>query len=242
MTGRCHAVSDVMTRKVVALGTKASFTDIVRTLRQWQVTALPVVDGDQRVVGVVSEADLLPKEETPDRAPGSDKDSDSGSGSDSAASALGRTDLAGVEAVTADRLMTAPAFTVTGDATLALAARSMARHRVKRLPVVDASGRLIGIVSRADLLKVFLRNDEEIAEEVRRDIVERLFVTRAEPLRVEVHDGIVTLTGHVRDTTLVPVMARLVRSVEGVVDVDCAFVGPLYHPGPGPELPDTAGI
>ncbi|MFL4903790.1 CBS domain-containing protein [Streptomyces sp. MMS24-I2-30] len=228
MNGRCHTVSDVMTRKVVALRTKASFKDIVRTLRQWQVTALPVLDGDQRVVGVVSEADLLPKEETRNGGPGN------------ATPATDRTDPAKAMAVTADQLMTTPPITVTGDATLALAARTMARQRIKRLPVVDAAGRLTGIVSRSDLLKVFLRSDEEIAEEVRRDVVERLFVAPAEPLRIEVHDGIVTLAGRVRDTALVPVMARLVRSVEGVVDVDCELVGPLYDPGLGPELRSTS--
>ncbi|MFB7493283.1 CBS domain-containing protein [Streptomyces sp. NPDC056161] len=230
-SGRRYAVSDVMTRKVVALGAKASFKDIVRTLREWQVTALPVLDGDQRVVGVVSEADLLAKEETRD----ADGDRDPGT------SAADRADPAAkAGAVTADQLMSTPAITVTGDATLACAARAMAHHRVKRLPVVDGAGRLTGIVSRSDLLKVFLRSDEEIAEDVRRNVVERLFVPPAEPLRIEVHDGVVTLTGRVRDSTLVPVMARLVRSVEGVVDVDCALMGPLTRPGIDPDRPGTA--
>ncbi|MFF0223863.1 CBS domain-containing protein, partial [Streptomyces sp. NPDC004629] len=211
MTGRRYAVSDVMTRKVVAVKAKASFKDIVRTLRQWGVTALPVLDDDRRVVGVVSEADLLPKEEVKDGDPAPVTRAADGSAAAKAA------------AVTADRLMTAPAVTVAGSATLALAARIMARNGIKRLPVVDAAGVLTGIVSRSDLLKVFLRDDEEIAEEVRRDVVGRLFVAPPESLRVEVHDGVVTLTGRVRDTTLVPVVARLVRGVEGVVDVDCAL-------------------
>ncbi|MGW3951292.1 CBS domain-containing protein [Streptomyces sp. NPDC004752] len=230
MTGRRYAVSDVMTRKVVAVAAKASFKDIVRTLRRWQVTALPVLDDDHRVVGVVSEADLLPKEEARggDPAPVTP-------GADGA-------DTAKATAVTADRLMTAPAVTVAGNATLALAARIMARNRIKRLPVVDATGVLTGIVSRSDLLKVFLRDDEEIAEEVRRDVIARLFVAPAEPLRVEVHDGVVTLTGRVRDTTLVPVVARLVRGVEGVVDVDCAVIGPLRRPDLDRDLPDIAGF
>ncbi|MFL4909956.1 CBS domain-containing protein [Streptomyces sp. MMS24-I2-30] len=230
-SGRRYAVSDVMTRKVVALGAKASFKDIVRTLREWQVTALPVLDGDQRVVGVVSEADLLAKEET----------RDAGGERDPGTSAADRADPVQAGAVTADQLMSTPAITVTGDATLACAARAMACHRVKRLPVVDGAGRLTGIVSRSDLLKVFLRSDEEIAEDVRRNVVERLFVSPSEPLRIEVHDGVVTLTGRVRDSTLVPVMARLVRSVEGVVDVDCALMGPLTHPGIDPDRPGTAG-
>ncbi|MFJ8787697.1 CBS domain-containing protein [Streptomyces sp. NPDC102462] len=228
MTGRRYAVSDVMTRKVVAVKAKASFKDIVRTLRQWGVTALPVLDDERRVVGVVSEADLLPKEEArgADPAPG--------------ARAADGSAAAKAVAVTADRLMTAPAVTVAGSATLALAARIMARNGIKRLPVVDAAGVLTGIVSRSDLLKVFLRDDEEIAEEVRRDVVGWLFVTPPESLRIEVHDGVVTLTGRVRDSTLVPVVARLVRGVEGVVDVDCALMGPLRRPDLDPDLPDIA--
>lgn len=105
------------------------------------------------------------------------------------------------------------------DATLAQAARTMARARVKRLPVVDSAGLLQGVVSRADLLKVFLRTDDEIAEEVRREVVSYLFPTPDSRVRVEVLDGVVNLVGQVRDTALVPVAARLVRAVEGVVDV-----------------------
>lgn len=101
----------------------------------------------------------------------------------------------------------------------------MARAKVKRLPVVDASGTLRGIVSRADLLKVFLRDDEEIAGEVRREVVSFLFPPPDSSVRVEVRDGIVKLGGRVRDTSLVPVAARLVRAVEGVVDVEFELAG-----------------
>ncbi|MER6573214.1 BON domain-containing protein, partial [Streptomyces sp. NPDC001093] len=99
------------------------------------------------------------------------------------------------------------------------AARTMAQEGVKRLPVVDDAGLLAGIVSRADLLKVFLRDDDDIAEEVRHEIVARLLPPSSSDLRAEVHDGVVTLTGRIRDTSLVPLAARLVRAVEGVVDV-----------------------
>lgn len=135
--------------------------------------------------------------------------------------------------------MTGPAVTVTPDATLARAARIMARHGVKRLPVVGHDGVLKGIVSRSDLLKVFLRDDEDIAEEVRREVVQPLFGTHAEVVRVEVRDGVVTLSGLVHDTALVPLAALLVRGVEGVVDVQCALTGPASHPDPVPDLPDT---
>lgn len=96
----------------------------------------------------------------------------------------------------------------------------MARAKIKRLPVVDEQDILQGIVSRADLLKVFLRDDEEIAEEVRREVVAYLLPAPSSAIRVDVHDGVVKLVGRVRDTALIPVAARLVRAVEGVVDTD----------------------
>ncbi|MCT9080186.1 CBS domain-containing protein [Streptomyces fulvoviolaceus] len=208
MPGSPHIVSDVMTRAVAAVGRDAAFKDIVRTMQDRKVSALPVVDGAGRVVGVVSEADLLPKEEFRDSDP------------DRYTQLRRLSDLAKAGSVTAGELMTAPALTARPDETLAQAARTMARARVKRLPVVDGTGRLEGVVSRADLLKVFLRDDEEIAEEVRREVVAYLFPAPASAVRVEVGDGVVRLGGRVRDTSLVPVAARLVRAVEGVVDVE----------------------
>ncbi|ANS70177.1 hypothetical protein SLINC_7953 [Streptomyces lincolnensis] len=229
MHGTPHIVSDVMTRTVVALGREATFKEIVRTMQQWKVSALPVVEAESRVVGVVSEADLLPKEEFRDSDP------------DRHTQLRRLSDLAKAGAVTAEELMTAPAVTVRANATLAQAARAMAHRKIKRLPVVDDQGVLLGIVSRSDLLKVFLRADEEIAEEIRREVVAYLFPAPIEPIRVAVHDGVVTLTGRIRDTTLVPVAARLVRAVEGVVDVECALMGPRRRPDLDPDLPDGTG-
>ncbi|WP_427924195.1 CBS domain-containing protein [Streptomyces sp. cg40] len=218
MHGIPHIVCDVMTRTVVALGRDAGFKEIVKTMRQWKVSALPVLDDEGRVIGVVSEADLLPKEAFHDGDP------------DRYSELRRLSDLTKAGAVTAAELMTAPALTVHADATLARAARTMAQTRTKRLPVVDDQGRLKGIVSRSDLLKVFLRKDEDIAEEIRHEVVARLFPESVEPIRVEVCDGVATLDGRVPDTALVPVVTRLVRAVEGVVDVDCALVGPPRRP------------
>ncbi|MFF9807991.1 CBS domain-containing protein [Streptomyces coeruleorubidus] len=208
MHGTPHIVSDVMTHTVAAIGRGASFKEIVRMMHDWQVSALPVLEGEGRVVGVVSEADLLPKEEFRDSDP------------DRHTQLRRLSDLAKAGAVTAGELMTSPALTVQANATLAQAARTMAHAKVKRLPVVDDVGMLQGIVSRADLLKVFLRDDEEIAEEVRREVVPYLFPASASAARVTVRDGVVTLSGRLRDTALVPVAARLIRAVEGVVDVE----------------------
>ncbi|MFD5406536.1 CBS domain-containing protein [Streptomyces griseorubiginosus] len=193
MHGSPHIVSDVMTRTVASLDRDAPFKEIVRLMQDRKVSALPVVEGEGRVVGIVSEADLLPKEEFRDNDP------------DRYTQLRRLADLAKAGGVSAEELMTSPALTVRPDVTLAQAARTMAHARVKRLPVVDELGMLEGIVSRADLLKVFLRD-------------------------VEVHDGAVKLVGRVRDTSLIPVAARLVRAVEGVVDVDFE-----------PEEQETAG-
>jgi CBS domain-containing protein len=158
-----HIVSDVMTPTVVALGRDAPFKEIVRTMEQWKVSAMPVLEGEGRVIGVVSEADLLPKEEFRDSDPNLFEQR------------RRLSDVAKAGGVTAEDLMSTPAVTVHPDATLAQAAMIMAVRRVKRLPVVDQVGMLQGIVSRADLLKVFLRSGEDIEEEVRRTVVSYLF-------------------------------------------------------------------
>lgn len=198
-----YTVSDVMTHTVVAIGSEAPFKQIVELLGQWKVSAVPVLAGEGRVVGMVSEADLLAKEEFRGSAHGP------GEGDSAHRAKAG--------AVTAGELMSSPAVTVHADAPLAETARIMARRHVKRLPVVDGVGLLQGIVSRGDLLKVFLRPDEEIAGEIRNSVLGRLQSTGS--LTVEVTDGVVTLGGSLPDRTLVPVAARALRAVEGVVDV-----------------------
>ncbi|AVV45088.1 hypothetical protein C6376_30505 [Streptomyces sp. P3] len=223
MHGTPHIVSDVMTQTVAAIGRGASFKEIVRMMQDWKVSALPVLEGEGRVVGIVSEADLLPKEEFRDSDP------------DRETQLRRLSDLAKAGAVTAGELMTSPALTVPADTTLSQAARTMARAKVKRLPVVDDVGMLQGIVSRADLLKVFLRDDDDIVEEVRREVVSYLFPASTSSVRVAVRDGVVTLGGRIRDTSLIPVAARLIRAVEGVVDVDFDVSEPDRSAGPRPD-------
>ncbi|WP_235465835.1 CBS domain-containing protein [Streptomyces platensis] len=167
-----HIVRDVMTKAVAAVDRDERFKEIVESMERWKVSALPVLAGEGCVVGVVSEADLLPKEgfreADPDRL-----------------EQLRRVDdVRRAEAVTAGELMTSPALTVRAEATLSQAARTMARESVKRLPVVDGHGLLQGIVSRADLLKVFLRSDEDLAEDVRRNILGELFAAHAKDLQL----------------------------------------------------------
>ncbi|MFB7596182.1 CBS domain-containing protein [Streptomyces sp. NPDC056160] len=237
MQGSQYTVSDVMTSTVVALAGGATFKEIVRTMQRWGVSAMPVLDGDGHVTGVVSEADLLRKEEF--RAGDADRSGRSG----------GPPGAVRARAVTARDLATVPAVTVHADATLAGAAGLMARHGVKRLPVVDDRGVLIGIVSRSDLLKVFLRSDEAIAQEVRHQVVAGRFPVPLDAVRVRVREGVVTLAGEVADTSVVPLALRLVRSVEGVVDVR-SEITTSRHPGPaagdgGPSRrtgPGTRGV
>ncbi|WP_405533293.1 CBS domain-containing protein [Streptomyces avidinii] len=202
-----YTVADVMTHDVVAVTPRAEFKEIAVAIERWKVTALPVVEGEGRVVGVVSEADLLPKEEFHEHRPGMVEQM----------RRLGDTAKAG--STCAEQLMTSPAVTVRPTATLPQAARLMAEHHVKRLPVVDADGTLKGIVSRADLLKVFLRSDDELAAEIRHAVVEPLFPVSRKAVKVDVTNGVVTLTGQVHDAHLVPVATRLAQAVEGIVSV-----------------------
>ncbi|CAL9390561.1 hypothetical protein SUDANB176_01253 [Streptomyces sp. enrichment culture] len=210
MHGVPHVVGDVMTRSAASVGRETAFKEIVRLLRDRRVSALPVLEDGARVAGVVSEADLLPKQEFRDSDP------------DRRTQLRRLPDLWKAGALTAGELMTSPAVTVRADVTLADAAGLMARHRVKRLPVVDERGVLEDVVSRADLLVVFLRDDGELAGRVRREVVARLFPGPEPAVRVEVRDGVVRPTGRVRDTSLVPAAARLIRAVEGVVDGEFA--------------------
>ncbi|MEU3090458.1 CBS domain-containing protein [Streptomyces massasporeus] len=224
MHGSVYTVSDVMTRTVVALAAGATFKEIVRTVEGQRISALPVVDTHKRVVGVVSEADLLRKEEFRDSAP------------DRGPRARPPEGLEKAQAITAADLMTFPAVTVHPGATLAQAARLMARRKIKRLPVVDDEGVLRGIVSRSDLLRVFMRPDHDIAQEIRHEILAGRLPDGIDSVRVEVDEGVVTLTGRVPDTSVVPLAVRLVRSVEGVVDVRPELTGPPHRPALEPDL------
>ncbi|MFD5416955.1 CBS domain-containing protein [Streptomyces sp. NPDC127069] len=202
MSASRYTVSDVMTHTAVAIGREASYKEIVELMHQWKVSALPVLEGEGRVVGVVSEADLLPKEEFRRTEPVLPDQLEE-------ASKAGGT--------LAEELMSSPAVTVHPDAPVAEAARIMAHKRVKRLPVVNEVGMLEGVVSRSDLLKVFLRPDEELEEEIRLSVLTELMPGAA--LDFAVQDGVVTLRGRIRDRALVPLLARAIRAVEGVVDV-----------------------
>ena len=202
-------ISAFMTTDVVAVAPQTPFHEIARLLAERHVSAVPVVDGEHRVVGVVSEADLLHKVEFAD---GTDGPGIFGR----RAHRLGRHKAEG--RVAAD-LMTAPAIAVTADVSVVKAARQLDAAGVKRRPVVDLDGHLVGIVSRADLLKVFLRTDDAIREDIVDDLFKRLWIGPSE-LTVEVREGVVRLEGEVEQRSLIEILTRLVRAIDGVVDVE----------------------
>jgi CBS domain-containing protein len=201
-------VRDVMTTEVVTVEPTTPFKEVVARMLRHRVSALPVVDDQGRVLGVVSEADLLLKEECPD------PDADLAlvwtrrrrAEHDKAAAAVARD------------LMTVAVVSVGPDATVTEAARLLHRHGVKRLPVVDPAGPLLGIVSRADLLKVFLRPDDEIAADVRQEVLVRSLWVDPDSVGVDVRDGVVTLTGRLELRSQVTVAVSLVHALDGVVD------------------------
>jgi len=202
-------VRDVMTQEVVTVNEHASFKDVAMLIAERRVSAVPVLDREGRVLGIVSEADLVLKEEYPEGPP--ERRLFQGR----------RRRIAQAKAAgdTAAELMTAPAVTIGPDASVAEAARLLHRHGIKRLPVVDPAGPLLGIVSRADLLKVFLRSDPDIAREIRQQVLMRAMWMNPDTVAIDVRDGVVTLTGQLERRSLIPITVSLVRGLDGVVDV-----------------------
>jgi CBS domain-containing protein len=206
--GRWHShVHDVMTVSVVTVDRITPYKEIARRLAEHKVGGVPVLTMGRHVAGVVSEGDLLAARD--------------------ANPAAGRRRLGWprrrhrAHGTLAEDLMTSPAITIRPEATVAAAARLMNAHHVRFLPVVDPVGRLLGIVSRRDLLSVFLRPDAEIARQVS-GIFTDLLPGGAAGLQVTVRDGVVTLTGQIELTAgddLIPIAVRLAWDVEGVVDV-----------------------
>lgn len=203
-----RTVADAMTKRVVAVNAFAPFKEIVRKMQEFRVSAVPVVDEDDRIMGIVSEGDLILKE-----------DPELEGSAHLFEGIHRRQDRSKAAGLVASQLMTVPVLTIRPDASLGEAARLMHRKAVKRLPVVDEDGRVQGIVSRADLLKVFLRDDAEIAREIREDVIRRTLWIEPDTIRVMVRDGVVTLRGQLERRSLLPLLDRLVLAVEGVVAV-----------------------
>jgi CBS-domain-containing membrane protein len=216
-------VRNVMSTHPVSVPKTASFKEIAARLREVGVSGFPVVDDDGKVIGVVSEADMLVKEALEGGYHGV-------RGFVAATVRVKERHKAG--GVTAGDLMTSPAVTVSPNDTVERAARLMYARGLKRLPVVDASGRLTGIVSRTDVLAVFDRPDEEIRAEIIDQVIPRL----SEPswYSVRVKDGVVILEGTPETVSIGHEVLSRVRHVQGVVAVRDRLVYPLP---PSPAAP-----
>ncbi|HET6352677.1 CBS domain-containing protein [Streptomyces sp.] len=186
---RHRSVADLMSPTAVSVQRGTPFKEIARLLDEYGITAVPVIDDNERPVGVVSEADLLRKRTSRDTSS------------------------------VAEELMSSPAIVAQPGWSVVRAARVMEKKRIKRLPVVDESGRLVGVISRSDLLQLFLRRDRAIQEEILEDVVTHTLGMPPSALTVEVADGRVTLSGTVARKSLIPITLRLCESVDGVVDV-----------------------
>ena len=201
-----RTVADVMTRDVVAVRKDAQFKDIVRVMRARRFSALPVLDDDDKVIGVVSEDDLLVREGF--RA------------ADGGLRFLFRhADRVKAGELTADGLMTRPAITIRPDAGVAEAARRLHTRHVKRLPVVTGDGRIVGVVSRADLLGVYERPDADIRTEIIREVIESEFALERLAFSVTVESGVVRLSGPVASKAVALSLLDAVRQVDGVLAV-----------------------
>jgi CBS domain-containing protein len=202
-------VADVMTAGAMSVDEQAPFKQIVDIMEAYGYNALPVVDESRRVLGLVSSADLVPKiefagtEEQPHLFEGRQHRS-------------ARDKAAGTAAA---ELMTSPAVTVLPQTTLVEAAKIMESAGLRRLPVVDELGRLIGMVTRSDLLKVFLRDDPDIRREICAEVLAELVGVEPSQVHVEVNDGVVTLVGRLDRRSLIPIAIRHIERVAGVVDV-----------------------
>ncbi len=221
-----RTVSDAMTRTVVVVNESAPFKEVVRRMQEFRVSAVPVIDGNGRLVGIVSEGDLILKED-----PYLEGD---GHLLETRRQRVERQKAAGLVAA---QLMSSPVATVAADASLGEAARMMHRRGVKRLPVVDAEGNVLGIVSRSDLLKVFLRPDADIEKDVSEGVIERTLWIDPATIRVEVRDGVVRLEGQIERRSLIPVLVGLVHGVEGVVGVEDRLSFLADDSSPATEVP-----
>ena len=216
-------VKDVMTTRVIWVRKGATFREMAVALREHRVSAFPVLGDEDKVIGVVSEADMLTKEAL-DGEPGV------------FSSILHRRDNEKARGITAGDLMTAAVVAVRPDDTVEHAARLMYDRKVKRLPVTDANGHLVGIISRADVLSVFDRTDAAIRGEIA-EVMLNEFLVDPKAFNVTVQDGVVTLQGGPETAALGHHIVGKVRHVQGVVAVRDRLSYPDVHPivaGPVP--------
>ncbi|MGW5640753.1 CBS domain-containing protein [Streptomyces sp. NPDC003832] len=218
-------VGEVMTHEVVEASPDTSFKHVAELLYRNRVSGLPVVDGDDKVVGVISETDLI-------RGQAARADGGRASRRLPPLRRSARRAAALARATTARDLMSTPAITVHPEQRVADAARLMERHGVERLPVVDEEDRLIGIATRRDLLSVFLRTDDEIRREIEDDVAGRAMGLAPHTVIVSVRDGMVSLEGRLEHRSDIPLLLRLAYRVDGVVGLVNSLTYRLDDTGP----------
>ena len=201
-------VADVMRDQVVAVRERARFAEIAAAMRRFSISSLPVIDSQDRVIGLISNYDLLL----------GDGAAQSGRGR-----LLGRfrhRDRCEGAGMLATELMTSPAITVTATTPAREAARAMYRHRIHQLPVVDAvTGRLTGVITRSDLLAVYERPDEDIRGEILYGIIEHTLGMPSGRFDVRVVGGAVTISGHLERRSAALRLAEAIAHVDGVITV-----------------------
>ncbi|NBM19812.1 CBS domain-containing protein [Streptomyces sp. GC420] len=206
-------VGTVMTSDVVRVTPTTPFKDVAELLAHHHISGLPVVDDDEKVVGVISETDLMHRQARQDDGLGEQR-----RWRPRLTRSARRADIK-ARARTAAELMSSPPVTVKAVESIAAAARTMAEHRVERLPVLDEEDRLVGIVTRRDLLQVFLRSDEDIRAEIIEEVLVRALWLAPQTIGVTVRGGVVTLEGRLERRSEVPIAVRMAGQVDGVVAV-----------------------
>ena len=208
-------VKEIMTRDVVTIGPEADLRDVARILVDSGISGIPVCGARRELLGVISEGDILLKEGGPTKS----------------RRGFGRTDGSDrkANATKVGDAMTSPVVTISPYASVAEAARTMAERGIKRLPVVR-NGALVGIVSRTDLVRAFVRSDEDIRREIREDVlVGTLWLEVPEVIGVDVDRGVVRLTGQLESPLDAELLPRLVARVPGVVSVESELVARAEH-------------
>ncbi|MCX4403190.1 MULTISPECIES: CBS domain-containing protein [unclassified Streptomyces] len=211
---RQNKVGSVMATEVVTARYGTPFKEVARLLTEHRISGLPVLDEDDKVLGVISETDLMVRQagipdpyETPRRF------------RFTGLTRGARRQAAKGHARTAGQLMSVPPVTVHAEETIAEAARTMAGSRVERLPVVDDEDRVVGIVTRRDLIQVFLQPDDVIRREVIDEVLVRTLWLGPSTVEVAVYEGVVTLTGHVERRSEAEIAVSMTDRIDGVVAV-----------------------
>ena len=211
-------VRDIMTTPVVAVSADTTFKEMAALIRQHRISALPVIDAHKKVIGLVSEADLLATEAV------------AGEQNEAFSAIVRRKELKKAGGTVARDLMSRSVVTVSPWDAVEHAARLLYALRLKRLPVTDADGALVGIITRSDVLAVFDRPDAEIRAEIVDQIVTHEFLLDPRHYTVAVEAGVVTMGGHPETTALGQAMVRQARRVRGVVAVRDQFAYPDAYP------------